>query len=141
MCGGILEMIPCSHVGNVFREKTPYTFPQGSLHTISYNTARMAKVWMDDYQILFFQTNEGNLFVDFFRVHRRYNIYGIGARNLTNGYGDISKRLALRERLQCKSFQWYLDNIYPEHELPGNFLYLGTVSTRTFQIYFIKLNP
>lgn len=29
-------------------------------------------------------------------------------------FGDISARLQLRDDLGCKTFQWYLDNIFPE---------------------------
>ncbi len=42
-------------------------------------------------------------------------------------FGDVSDRLKIRERLQCKSFQWFLDNVYPEQFIPGESLYFGEV--------------
>lgn len=35
-------------------------------------------------------------------------------------YGDISDRVALRKRLQCHSFRWYLDTVYPEMQTVAN---------------------
>ena len=42
-------------------------------------------------------------------------------------YGNVTDRLQLREKLQCKSFIWYLENIYPESLMPARYFALGSV--------------
>lgn len=50
MCGGILEQIPCSRVGHVYRKNSPYSYPEGKKGYIqAYNKYRTVNVWLDEW--------------------------------------------------------------------------------------------
>ena len=51
---------------------------------------------------------------------------------LQGDYGDISDRVRLRQSLDCKSFRWYLNEVYPELYNPDDDLVHGVVSTFFF---------
>ncbi|XP_043824297.1 polypeptide N-acetylgalactosaminyltransferase 11-like [Dromiciops gliroides] len=95
MCGGKLFIIPCSRVGHISRNVLPQKAHE-IMDSLQYNSLRLAHVWLDEYKEQFFLQ----------RPDLR-----------SKGYGNISERVELRKILGCKSFQWYLDNIYPELEI------------------------
>uniref|UniRef100_UPI00358E5217 polypeptide N-acetylgalactosaminyltransferase 11 n=1 Tax=Myxine glutinosa TaxID=7769 RepID=UPI00358E5217 len=98
MCGGLLEIIPCSRVGHVFRRRRPYGSPGGH-DTTARNSLRLAHVWLDKYKENFFLLRPELRNADF---------------------GNVSERTALRHRLGCKTFAWYLQNVYPEMDIAGH---------------------
>ena len=104
-CGGTLVSHPCSHVGHIFRESHPYTVASvkgesTSIHTtFIVNSARVAEVWMDDYKQFFYKT----------RPPKEVRVLG-----------DYSDRVALRKRLQCKPFKWYMETLLPRMFIPDH---------------------
>ena len=42
-------------------------------------------------------------------------------------YGDVSDRKKIRTDLKCKSFKWYLTEVYPELFIPGEAIASGEV--------------
>lgn len=75
--------------------------------------------------------------IPYFPIITKYQIITLflklGARKAQAG--DVSERRALRERLKCKSFRWYLENIYPESLMPLDYFYLGEVRVIVQSIY------
>lgn len=91
MCGGSLEILPCSHVGHVFRSRSPYKWRPGT-NSLKRNSVRLAEVWLDDYKKIYYERINNNL----------------------GRFGDLTSRKSLRSSLECHSFSWYLDTVYPE---------------------------
>ncbi|BES96786.1 polypeptide N-acetylgalactosaminyltransferase [Nesidiocoris tenuis] len=106
-CGGSVEIAPCSHVGHLFRKSSPYSFPGGVTQILYGNLARVALVWMDEWKDFFF----------------RYSPEADRLRDMQ----QIRSRLEIRKRLNCKSFKWYLDNVWPQHFFPTEDRFFGRV--------------
>ncbi|VDO90118.1 unnamed protein product, partial [Heligmosomoides polygyrus] len=89
-CHGRMVDAPCSRVGHIYRCKYMPFKNAGVGDFVSRNYRRVAEVWMDEYKHHLFK-------------HRP----GVGAIDT----GDISRQKAVRERLKCKSFDWFMKEV------------------------------
>ncbi|XP_076465312.1 polypeptide N-acetylgalactosaminyltransferase 13-like isoform X2 [Babylonia areolata] len=93
MCGGSLVHLPCSKFGHIARMQ-PYSFPGGRREIEVHNYKRAVDLWMED--------NHKQFVYDYFPDMKDADA------------GDLTERRALKEKLGCKSFSWYLETIWPE---------------------------
>ncbi|ETN64529.1 n-acetylgalactosaminyltransferase [Anopheles darlingi] len=92
-CGGRMLDAPCSRFSHIYRSYSP--FPNSRKYDfITRNHKRVAEIWMDEYKQYIYD-----------RDPERY------ARS---DAGDLTKMKALREKLQCKPFEWFLKEVAPE---------------------------
>eukprot|EP01053_Blabericola_migrator_P010750 Blabericola_migrator_1__10749@NODE_615_length_7273_cov_113_689564_g448_i0_p2_GENE_NODE_615_length_7273_cov_113_689564_g448_i0NODE_615_length_7273_cov_113_689564_g448_i0_p2_ORF_typecomplete_len784_score134_58Glycos_transf_2/PF00535_26/9_8e24Glyco_tranf_2_3/PF13641_6/2_4e21Glyco_transf_7C/PF02709_14/2_8e13Glyco_tranf_2_2/PF10111_9/1_2e09Ricin_B_lectin/PF00652_22/5_1e06Glyco_transf_21/PF13506_6/0_007ODVE18/PF10717_9/0_3TPR_21/PF09976_9/0_46_NODE_615_length_7273_cov_113_689564_g448_i039986349 len=92
MCGGRVECTPCARTYHIYRHggsgyKSPGEF-------IKKNRIRTARLWLDEY----------------YQIARYFN------DDTDVDQGSYEKMLELKDRLQCKNFQWFLDNVDPTRE-------------------------
>ncbi|XP_054263275.1 N-acetylgalactosaminyltransferase 6-like [Macrosteles quadrilineatus] len=90
-CGGRMFDAPCSRVGHIYRKFAPFPnpFPNGG-NFVARNFRRVAEVWMDEYAEYLYM--------------RQPHIRSIDP-------GDLTEQKAVRERLQCKPFRWFMEEV------------------------------
>ncbi|CAF0788992.1 unnamed protein product [Brachionus calyciflorus] len=91
-CGGRLVDAPCSRVAHIYRKFNPFgAFGAGDY--ISRNHKRVAETWMDEYKEYVYK-----------RVPHMRNV----------DTGNLTKQIAIRQSLNCKSFKWFMENVAPD---------------------------
>ncbi|XP_071618001.1 polypeptide N-acetylgalactosaminyltransferase 18 isoform X3 [Heliangelus exortis] len=106
-CGGSVEVLPCSRIAHIERAHKPYT--EDLTAHVRRNALRVAEVWMDE-----------------FKSHV-YMAWNIPQEDSGIDIGDISERKALRKKLQCKTFRWYLVSVYPEMRMYSDTVAYGVL--------------
>ncbi|XP_055598864.1 N-acetylgalactosaminyltransferase 6-like [Uranotaenia lowii] len=91
-CGGRMVDAPCSRVGHIYRGYSPFPNPRGK-DFVTKNNKRVAEVWMDEYKQYIYQRN---------------------SKYRETDTGDLTLQRAVRERLQCKPFKYFMEKVAPD---------------------------
>nr|XP_004661378.2 polypeptide N-acetylgalactosaminyltransferase 15 [Jaculus jaculus] len=94
LCGGSVEILPCSRVGHVYRSQDGHMPPDPE--AILRNKVRIAETWLGSFKETFYRHSPEALALS--KAEKP----------------DCTQRLQMQRRLGCRTFHWFLANIYPE---------------------------
>nr|XP_014434148.1 polypeptide N-acetylgalactosaminyltransferase 15 isoform X3 [Pelodiscus sinensis] len=98
LCGGSVEILPCSRVGHLFRNHIPRTF--SNKEAAVRNKIRIAETWLDSFKEIFYKHDTVAFLIS--KAEKP----------------DCNNRLQLQKRLGCRKFHWFISNVYPELHPP-----------------------
>ncbi|KAH9509099.1 Polypeptide N-acetylgalactosaminyltransferase 14 [Bulinus truncatus] len=90
LCGGQIEIIPCSRIGVI---NIKYSDSHTSFNNYLRSAKRIAEVWLDEYKRFF---------------------YAVRPSARMQPIADISSMRKSKEKLNCRNFNWFLTNVYPQ---------------------------
>ena len=91
-----MENIPCSVVFHLPKQHKYNHEAKGK--SAFWVSDRVVESWFDD-------------------NYKKYYYRTLGDTK-TRDYGDISANLEIKERLECKNFTWYVENVFPDIWIP-----------------------
>lgn len=113
MCHGRVVTVVCSRVGHIFKN-FPYKFDGNKEEIVTKNLMRVAETWMDGFRKFFYASTRTYEF-----KRTEFN---------SSELASLKTRIDLRQRLNCRNFEWYLHNVIPQVEVPPmDAVYYGEV--------------
>lgn len=94
LCGGSVEILPCSRVGHIYQNQDAHS--SLDQEAILQNKVRIAETWLGSFKETFYKHSP-----EAFSLSKAEKL-------------DCTERLQLQRRLGCRTFHWFLANIYPE---------------------------
>jgi len=102
MCGGQLEVIPCSRIGHVFRKNTYW---KGQVYKVDggnivRNKARVVEVWLDE-------------------PYKKIAKLAMGTLDADHPLGSVEEQKKHRKEVCIHDYKWFHENIYPQLKVPN----------------------
>ncbi|XP_029657469.2 N-acetylgalactosaminyltransferase 7-like [Octopus sinensis] len=115
MCHGAVLWVPCSRIGHVYRgpgRSTASSKYTSQVPLSDLNHKRVVDTWFDEEHRKYF-----------YRRHPELDGFSV----------DVRDQIALKNRLQCKSFSWFMKDVAPflldSYPYPHENIHFGNVCT------------